>query len=222
MLKNQKISRLNQKKLSIVDNGIPVTPPESGKMEPLNPEIVKFCRDGFVIGSIGRYSTEKGFDILLNSFFELRDTISGVKMLLIGEGRQRSKYEAIIAEHNLSDRVMLTGYCPDAWRYLDLMNVYVISSLTEGLPITLLEAMRSKIPVVSTWVGGIPEVLQDGQGGVLVSPGNCEELTQAIMQQCREPDKTAAKVEYSFARFNEKYSSKKMCEAYHNIYGTML
>lgn len=222
MLQNPKIARLNKRKRFVVDNGIPVVPPNTDQLPSLDPKIVKFCQDGFVVGSIGRYSVEKGFDILLKSFCSLRDKISNAKLLLIGEGGQRSYYETLIAENNLSDRVMLTGYCQDGWRYLDLMNVYVISSLTEGLPITLLEAMRSKVPVVSTRVGGIPDVLQDGQGGVLVEPGNTGELTQALQAQFHSKEKANIKVEYSFKRFNEKYSSRKMCQAYADIYGALL
>lgn len=222
MLQNPKLARLNKKKRYVVDNGIPVTPSGTSHLEPLAPEIVEFCRDGYVIGSIGRYSVEKGFDILLKSFRLLLDEISNAKLLLIGEGGQRSCYEAIIAENNLSERVMLTGYCPDGWRYLDLMNVYVISSLTEGLPITLLEAMRSKVPVISTRVGGIPDVLQGEQCGVLIEPGKGGELVRAIVDRCNDPAKTKEKIEYSYVRFKEKYTSEKMCKAYTTIYKGMI
>jgi len=222
MLQNPKIARLSSKKMFVVDNGIPVAPPDTSSFEPLDPRLVEFCQDDFVAGSIGRYSVEKGFDILLKSFSLLLDEISNARLILIGEGGQRAQYENIIAENNLTDKVMLTGYCPDAWRYLDLMDVYVISSLTEGLPITLLEAMRSKIPVVSTRVGGIPDVLRDGRGGVLVPPGKIKKLSQALIAQYRAPDKTTARTEYSFERFNANYSSRKMCEAYTDIYETML
>ncbi len=222
MLQNSKIARLNSNKRFVVDNGIPVTPPDTSKLELLDPKIVEFCQNGFVIGSIGRYSVEKGFDILLKAFSRVLDDISSAKLILIGEGGQRSHYEAIIAEKNLTDRVMLTGYRPDAWRYLELMNVYVISSLTEGLPITLLEAMRSKVPVVSTRVGGIPDVLQDGLGGTLVQPGKSAALAQALVAQYCDPAQIDTLLEYSFERFINRYSSRKMSDSYLEIYKTLL
>lgn len=222
MLHNPKIARLNSKKIFVVDNGIPVDSPDTSQLDPLDPEIEVFCQDGFVIGSIGRYSVEKGFDILLQAFSAIRDQIGNAKLLLIGEGGQRNLYESIIKENNLSDCVLLTGYCSNAWRYLDLLNVYVISSLTEGLPITLLEAMRSKVPVVSTRVGGIPDVLQGELGGQLVQPGKGTALAQAIIGQYLEPEKTEEKVLYCHRRFSEKYSSLKMSEKYHAIYEKVL
>jgi len=218
MLQNPKIARLNKKKLFVVDNGISVSLPDPSLFEPLDQDIVKFCKDGFVLGSVGRYSIEKGVDILLEAFRLLRDEVGNAKLLLVGEGSQRSQYESILAEYGLEDCVMLTGYRSDAWRYIALMQLYVISSLTEGLPITLLEAMRSKIPIVATRVGGIPNVLVNGQGGSLVKPGESSDLAKAILDQYREPAIAEKSVEYSFNRFVKHYSSKAMSENYNDIY----
>jgi glycosyltransferase involved in cell wall biosynthesis len=218
MLRHPKLARLKKEKLFVVDNGISVTPYGSTMLGPLDPNIVEFCRDGFVIGSIGRYSVEKGFDILLKAFRLVLDEVSNAKLLLLGEGDQRPQFESIIAENNLTDNVMLTGYRQDAWRYLSLMKVYVISSLTEGLPITLLEAMRSKVPVVATRVGGIPDVLKDGAGGLLVDPGNSNKLAEAITSIWFEPDICKKRVEYSCTRFEQRYSSRIMSENYSKIY----
>jgi len=222
MLQNPRIAGLNREKIFVVDNGIPTTYPDPNELTPLDSDIVEFCQDGFVIGSIGRYSVEKGFDILLEAFCLFLDEVGSAKLLLLGEGGQRQQYETIIAANNLSGRVMLAGYRVDAWRYLKLMQVYVISSLTEGLPITLLEAMRSKVPVVSTRVGGIPDVLKDGLGGILVKPGSSHDLAKAILLQNCDSEISQKSVEYSFERFNANYSSKKMSEKYYSIYETIL
>jgi len=222
MLQNPKIARLNPKKLFTVDNGISITPPDTADFEALDSDIVKFSQDGFIVGSIGRYSTEKGFDVLLKAFRLLLDKVDNAKLLILGEGGQRSQYEEIITKLNLTNYVMLTGYRPDAWRYLALMQVYVISSLTEGLPITLLEAMRGKVPVVATKVGGIPDVLQNGKGGTLVNSANSRDLAAAISATYTDPELAEKKVDYSFKRFNANYSSKAMSEKYCDIYASIL
>jgi len=223
MLQNPKIARLNRKKLFVVDNGLPINPPDTSHLKPLDQDIVDFCQDGFVVGSIGRYSVEKGFDILLKAFCLFRDQVNSAKLLLLGDGGQRAHYERIISnEKNLSGRVMLTGYRRNAWRYLSLMHVYVISSLTEGLPITLLEAMRGKVPVVATRVGGIPDVLKDGLGGDLVEPGNSQNLAKAISAQFFNPGIMKKKVEYSFEKFNHYYSLKAMAQKYVDVYESIL
>ena len=81
-----------------------------------------------------------------------------IQLLIIGEGRQREYLERLVDELALTGSVMLAGYRTGASRYLISCSALVISSLTEGLPITLLEAMREKVPVVATSVGGIPDV----------------------------------------------------------------
>ncbi len=222
MLQNPKIARLNKKKLFVVDNGIPAVSSPANHPKSLDPDIVEFCKNGFVIGSIGRYSVEKGFDLLLKAFCLVLNQIPDAKLLLLGEGGQRKQYEKIIQENNMADKVMLTGYRSDAWQYLDLMDVYVISSLTEGLPITLLEAMRNKTPVIATRVGGIPDVLKDGLGGVLIEPGNAEKIYNAVISQYFEPGIVKKNIEYSYERFLQKYSSKTMSKNYHQIYHHIL
>ncbi len=218
MLQNSRLKRLNQKKLFVVDNGIPVNPPDSGRLKPLDSDIVEFCQDGFVVGSIGRYAAEKGFDILLRAFCLLLKQVSKAKLLLIGEGGMRLQYETIIAENDLTDRVMLTGYRSQAWQYLDLMQVYVISSLTEGLPITLLEAMRSKIPVIATRVGGIPDVLKNGDFGTIVSPMSVTELVTAILNCFLNREKISGQIDCAYQRFHQNYSCRKMFLKYNAIY----
>ena len=188
----------------------------------LEQDIVDFCSDGFVIIAIGRYSLEKGFDILLKALIPLWEKIPNLKLLLIGEGGCRGQYENIIRENNLENRVLLAGYRPEAWRYLTLADLYVISSWTEGLPITLLEAMRSKVPVVATRVGGIPEVLHGEKGGFLLPPGNPQELARMIETCFSNPALAGEKAEFCYNRFHDHYTSRAMAEKYLAIYRELL
>jgi len=220
MLKNPKIARLGNNKVRVVNNGIPISPPVCS--EPLHLDILDFCRNKYVIGSIGRYSSEKGFDLLIEAFSAVRNKISNARLLLIGDGGERGRYEKIIHDNNLQAQVMLTGYCPNAWRYLDVMQAYVISSHTEGLPITLLEAMRAGVPVIATKVGGIPDVLEDGLGGVLVHPGCQNELFKALVRLHNDPETAEVLVKHSRKRFKKLYSSQKMCRDYTSLYRDVL
>jgi glycosyltransferase involved in cell wall biosynthesis len=220
MLENPRIARLSQRKIFVVDNGIDAAP--SLRHMPLEQDIVDFCNDGFVIIAIGRYSLEKGFDILLKTLISLQEKIPNLKLLLIGEGGCRGQYENIIRENNLENRVLLAGYHPEAWRFFTLADLYVISSWTEGLPITLLEAMRSKVPVVATRVGGIPEVLHGEKGGFLVPPGNPQELARMIETCFSNPAMAGEKAEFCYNRFHDHYTSRAMAEKYLAIYRELL
>ena len=142
--------------------------------------------------------------------------------LIIGEGYQRQKLEKLVAFAELSERVFLPGYREDARRYLPFFNVFVITSLTEGLPITLLEAMQAKIPIVATAVGGIPEVLDNGNKGLLVRPGEPNALAEAVRRISAESDLGEKLSNAAYERVVTMYSSQTMADRYLQIYQELI
>ena len=165
----------------------------------LDQDIIEFCQKSFTIGSIGRLSPEKGYLCLVEAFRKALEDFKDLRLVIIGEGEERKILEKRIAELNLENRVLLPGYRKDAKRYLGLFDVFVLSSLTEGLPITLLEAMQERVPIIATKVGGIPDVLEQGKAGLLIQPGKSRELYSAIL--------TVRKEKLVVASFIEKATS---------------
>src|SRR5207248_5351898 len=97
-----------------------------------------------------------------------------------GEGGERANLERLTRELNLSDRVQLAGWQSEVQPYFEAMDVFALSSLREGLPNVLLEAMALEVPVVSTRVAGVPRLVQDGRNGFLVNAGDLDGLTTAL------------------------------------------
>ncbi len=204
--------------MSVINNGIsPVGYEADSQNFAVDSEVIDFCRAGFIVGAIGRLSPEKGFDNLIDAVYRLKTGI-GLKLIIIGEGPLKEKLQIKINKMGVSDSVFLTGYLPGARKYMKFFDVFVLPSLTEGLPITLLEAMLSKIPVIATKVGGIPEVLQNGKGGVLVEPGKPEALAEAILQIHNNPELCEQFVNLSYNEVKMKYSSKNMALDYADVY----
>jgi len=139
-------------------------------------------------------------------------------LIIIGEGYERNLLEEMVLKSKLRDRVMLPGYRNNAENYLPYFNLFVLSSLTEGLPITLLEAMQAKLPIVATKVGGIPEVLQNGKGGLLVESENAENLSKAIATLYNNPNHAEDLASISYQKTVTEYSSKTMGLGYIDIY----
>lgn len=135
---------------------------------------------GFVIGAVGRLSGEKGFDVLIRSTHTLVSRGLDVRLVIVGEGHERANLEQLARELNLSDRVRLPGWQADVRPYFEAMDVFALSSLREGLPNVLLEAMALEVPVVSTRVNGVPRLVQDGRNGFLVNAADLEGLTTAL------------------------------------------
>jgi len=117
---------------------------------------------------------------------------------------------------------MLPGYVADAGIYLPLVDVFVLPSLTEGLPLTVLEAMRASRPIVATRVGGVPSVLGEGRFGRLVPPGDADALAAAVSATLRDPSGAAALAAAAREAFGATYSSRRMADRYQALYEEIL
>jgi glycosyltransferase involved in cell wall biosynthesis len=135
---------------------------------------------GFVVGAVGRLSGEKGFDVLTRSIHALVSRGLDVRLVIVGEGGERANLERLARELHLGDRVRLVGWQTDVRNHFEAMDVFALSSLREGLPNVLLEAMALEVPVVSTRVNGVPRLVQDGRNGFLVNAGDLDGLTTAL------------------------------------------
>ena len=135
---------------------------------------------GFVVGAVGRLSAEKGFDVLIRSLHALVSRGLDANLVIVGEGGERANLERLASELHLGDRVRLAGWQPDVKGYFEAMDVFALSSLREGLPNVLLEAMALEVPIVSTRVNGVPRLVQDGRNGFLVNAGDPDGLTNAV------------------------------------------
>jgi glycosyltransferase involved in cell wall biosynthesis len=208
-----KVRAENQARVMVIHNGIPPSSELPFQPSP-DEEISTFCRGSFTLGSVGRLSPEKGYDVLIRAVNTVVGRGLPIKLVILGEGQERTKLERLIADCGLTERVSLPGYKHNARDYIPLFDVFVLSSFTEGLPITLLEAMGSGRPIVATKVGSIPDVLDGGKAGLLVDPNQSAALADALESMVND-----GKLRQSLARravelSSEQYSSRRMAEQY--------
>lgn len=219
MLERPKLARLNTKgKLSVIDNGIPIQTPEIGYLKSSDRDIVDFCHNATIVGALGRYSIEKGFDILIDAFQLLKARQKKIKLLIIGDGSLKKEYQKMVAQYKIQDSVMLTGYRQNAWQYLPLMHVLAMPSRTEGLPMTLLEAMRAKVPIAASAVGGIPRVIADRKMGKVVPAENAKALAEAIESLIVQKELAKTYTKCAYQHFTSTYSSNTMAIKYQRVY----
>jgi glycosyltransferase involved in cell wall biosynthesis len=136
--------------------------------------------DQLVIGAVGRLSAEKGFHLLIRAADELLHRGMDLRLLIVGDGDERPRLECLISALGREDRIQLLGYRADTTALYQAMDVFVLSSLREGLPNVLLEAMALEVPVVATRIAGVPRLVQHEANGLLVDAGAQEALTDAI------------------------------------------
>jgi glycosyltransferase involved in cell wall biosynthesis len=133
-----------------------------------------------VVGAVGRLSAEKGFDLLLRATAELTRRGHDLEVWIIGAGDELRPLQSLAAELGLGDRVRLWGFRSDTKDLYEAMDIYALSSLREGLPNVLLEAMAMEVPVVATRIAGVPRLIQDGENGILANPGSHLELSEVM------------------------------------------
>ncbi len=182
---------VSRRRCLLLENGIDLTANTRTRSTADAKALLGIPRESFVIGAVGRLSEEKGFDLLIRAVHELRRHPRDIRLLVIGEGDQRSLLEKRIYELGLRESVRLTGFQADPRPYYEAMDVYALSSLREGLPNVLLEAFAYELPVVATRIAGVPRVVTDGVNGRLIEPGRVEALAAAFEELVSDPDKCA-------------------------------
>jgi glycosyltransferase involved in cell wall biosynthesis len=164
--------------------------------------------DTIVIGSAGRMVPVKGYEILLESARILLEDRNDVYFLLAGDGPQKNELEKLAENLKITDRFKFVGFRDDIYDFLDSLDIFVMTSHHEGIPIILLEAMALEKPIVATSVGGIPEIVDNGLSGLLVSPGNPNKLTVAY-NEIISNHKLRKKIEMqSKITINERFTGK--------------
>jgi glycosyltransferase involved in cell wall biosynthesis len=199
---------------SVIENGIP---PLSFAAPPPD-EILDFGRGSYTIVTVGRLSPEKGHDCLIEAVARLSQEKNDCRLVIIGEGRLRPALEERIRRHGLEDRVLLAGYRQEAYRYFPFFDAFVLPSRTEGLPITVLEAMQAGIPIVASRVGEVPAVLGEGAGGILIEPGNPDLLREKLRYLMEHPEAGNQLAATARRTVLAEYSAAIMAAKYENLY----
>ena len=138
--------------------------------------------DALVLGTAAIFRPQKRHALMVDAFARVANERPDAHLVLIGGGPLESQVRAQVARAGLGDRVVITGVRDDVPALLPALDVFVLSSRAEGLPVSLLEAMAAGVPAVSTAVGGVPEVVEDGVTGLLVPPEDVEALWSSMMR----------------------------------------
>jgi glycosyltransferase involved in cell wall biosynthesis len=205
-----------QEKIRTIANGIDVRAFERGEGDAVRAD------GGKVVGMVARLDLQKGFEHLLRAIRELVQKSHEVKVVIAGDGPDRASIEAMIQEFGLQANVILAGQQSDMPAFYAAMDIFVLPSLNEGLPMTVLEAMAASRPVVATRVGAIPTVIKDGENGLLVNPGDSEGLRDAIGRLLSDPELCRRLGERGYEWVSRNHTAEAMALKYRQLYDEVL
>jgi glycosyltransferase involved in cell wall biosynthesis len=187
-------------RMVVIHNGVAPASAEPAELDIARP----------VVGEIARLAEVKGQRTLLRACAALDVSVVLVGADLEQEGAYRALLEREADELGMRERVLFTGYRADAASLLRAFDVFALPSTTEGLPLVLLEAMAAGVPVVATPVGGVPELVTDGETGLLVPPGDVAALETALRRLLAEPDTARRLAQNALAQVEERFSERVM------------
>jgi len=209
--------------ISVVYNGI-----DSSKLQTANKNLI--CKElnlnpeSVLIGAIGRLHKQKGFEYLIDAISKINIQIknNNMQFIIIGDGPERNKLESIICKYNLKDKVKITGWRTDASEIISILDIFVLPSLWEGTPNVILEAMAYGKPVISTKVGGVPELIENMKEGILIAPADSNELAEKIIWMTQNKNKAAEFGINAKEKIKKSFSIEKMIAETELIYQNLL
>lgn len=175
-------------------------------------------RDTPILVSVGRLVAVKNQQLLIRVVARLLKSDPRTLLLLIGEGPERACLEALARQLGVSDAVRFLGLRRDVQAVLPAGDVFCLSSVTEGIPLTVLEAMAARIPVVATAVGGIPEAVRADVDALLIeAPAGAEVFTSAVQRLLDDPALRQRLTENAFARVRNAFDIDTVCARYRSV-----
>jgi glycosyltransferase involved in cell wall biosynthesis len=214
---------VKKEKISVIHNAIRperfecVKPENRDKLKEFFPKAPEL-----IVGAAGRLSPEKGFGILVDAAAEVAHEMPNVGFVLFGNGPLKASLDQRIAASGLREKFILAGFRSDLDDFLPHFDLFALPSFTEGLPNVILEAFAAGIPVVATAVGGTPEIVEHGQNGFLVPPGDPIALARSIFKSFDIGHRGKEMAAQGKRRVQEHFSFDRQARQYLQLFETLL
>ncbi len=194
---------VNEEMISIIPNSIEVEDLNGISYQDIRGKY-NISRRKRVVGTVGRLSVEKGHRFFMEAIPLILKEHSDIVFIIVGEGVEAQALFRLSEQWSIEDKVIFTGWQEDPLSFIKCMDIFVLPSLTEGLPNVLLEAAALEVPIVSTSVGGCGDIVINGKTGVLVEPRNPSSISAAVSNLLSNPTLAAG-----FAEAGRKHIEKE-------------
>ena len=166
-----------------------------------------------VIGTIANFFSTKGLEYLIEAVrLLITDYRLPITAIIIGDGELRPQLENLISKYNLQKNIFLAGKKENASKYLRAFDIYVCSSVKEGFPYSILEAMAAELPIIATKVGGIPEIIENNESGLLIEPRESGALAEKIKLLLNQPELADQLAANAQKKVKEKFLKSTMIQ----------
>lgn len=204
--------------IEVVHNGIDCGAAPTPERRRAGRQLLGASDDEWIVGTVARLDPVKSLGLLVRAFSSLSRSIPSARLAIVGDGPERLALEDTVTRLGVEGRVRFVGHRDDARRLLPAFDVYVNSSTTEGISLTILEALAVELPVVATSVGGTPEVIHSGRTGILVPSGDQERMARVLHGLHSDAELCRALGRAGRARVLEGFERSRMISVYESLY----
>lgn len=207
--------------IQVIQNGVDTAHFCYRKKNTALQEMLGLNKEHRIVGTVGRFMPVKNQDFLIKAFRGIVETDDYVSLLLVGDGPLKESLVSLASSLGVLDRVVFSGRRSDVSAVLNLMDVFVLPSLSEGMSNTILEAMSCALPVIATDVGGNPALVKHKKSGLLVPSDDIFTLASAIGNLLKHPELRSVYGQAGRALVESEYSLNKMVSRYEGLYGDL-
>lgn len=212
------VEGIKEKKTCLLYNGVEA-PSQSERKFHVERTSFGLSENDIVAITVASLTRNKGHRVLIDAIRTISPKYNDLQLLIVGDGPLRDNLSAYAKELQLSSKIVFTGQRNDVDLLLKLADIFILPSMErEGLGIALIEAMAAGLPVIGTRLGGIPEVIEENVNGLLLAPGNSEELAAAIEKLIADPAIREKMGRMGRKIYEEKFTAEKMVTNIESLY----
>lgn len=209
----------NRSNTEVIYNGTQVTEPVPSR-DKVRAEL-GISPDTLVYGTIARFDPIKNLPMMIDGFRTVQQKVSDSLLLMVGDGDERAGLEAAVQEAGIGGSVQFTGYQSDTGRYMSAIDVYLLTSFSEGTSMTLLEAMANRTVPIVTAVGGNVEIVEHLKNGIVIESGDVGSLSRWMHELMSDEAQRTRLGNAAREEFEKRFSVRSMTDQYESLYSRM-
>lgn len=216
---DKKICR--EDKLQVIYNGVDIEAYENGVHGAVQREDLNIPEDAFVVGMVGRMSPQKAPDVFIKMAKLVKDKVPNAHFIIVGNGNLETEIRRYAEDNGFSNNIHITGWVDNPMSYVELFDVACLLSRWEGFGLALPEYMMAKKPIVASRIDAIPNIIQDGENGLLVEVDDANGASEAVMRIYREDGLREKLVTQGVKDVYEKFNVRRVADEHKKLFVNM-
>ena len=205
-------------KLQVIFNGVDIDAYENGVHGVIKREDLNIPEDAFVVGMVGRISPQKAPDVFIKMAKQIKDKISNAHFIIVGNGNQEEEIRKYAEDNGFSNSLHITGWVDNPMCYVELFDVACLLSRWEGFGLALPEYMMAGKPIVASKVDAIPDIIRDGENGVLVNVDDSVGASEAVLRIYNNPEYRKQLVSCGIKDVHNRFNARRVSLEHGNLF----